>query len=224
MLAFLMRQWHVYGLTDPRDSKVRYVGWAFDPARRLKAHLYRCTSEANHKAAWLRQLSTLGLEPSLLILETNSGDWASAERRWIAHYRAMGADLTNSTDGGEGVVGLVFSSASRAKMAAAKRGRKHTAEHVEKVAMALRGRSRPPEAMRAAQMARLGSKHTPDTIEKIREASLGRKHSEETRARMSVSRRGRRHTAETIAKIKATKRARASQHGQQELFSHALPP
>jgi hypothetical protein len=99
------RAWHVYALIDPRDQLVRYVGWAYNPTRRLQDHLDEARRKETHKAQWIRQLIEFGLKPSVVVLETGTGVWGDAERRWIAKFVTDGADLTNITPGGEGVPG-----------------------------------------------------------------------------------------------------------------------
>lgn len=220
-----MRTWSVYALIDPRTNAVRYVGWAFNPKKRLGDHCAKAAKETNHKAAWLRLLRSLALAPVLTILETGAGDWAAAERKWIAHHRAAGADLTNATDGGEGVVGLVFSPASRAKMSAAKQGRRLAPEHVRKVAESNRGRPCPPHVRaaltaantgrpmpehvkRALVAANIGKAHTPETRTKMSASRTGKHHSEESKARCRAAKVGRPLSAEHRAKLSAAKKGR----------------
>lgn len=95
----------IYALLDPRSQEVRYVGKATHPRRRLSHHLSpRALNLRTLRSSWLKQLLALGLRPELEILEVvPAGEWVAAERRWIAHYRGLGARLTNMTDGGEGM-------------------------------------------------------------------------------------------------------------------------
>jgi hypothetical protein len=55
------------------------------------------------KCRWIAKLCANGLHPVVEILEINPVDWQHAERKWIAHFRALDADLCNHTDGGEGL-------------------------------------------------------------------------------------------------------------------------
>lgn len=178
-----LRQWTIYALIDPRDNAVRYVGWTFNLQKRLLDHISKAKFQTTHKANWINLLVALNLSPIIAELEIGSGDWAAAEQKWIAHFLANGADLTNATMGGEGVVGLVFSSATRAKMSAAKKGRKQTPEAIEKAHAPLRGR------VRSAEVGK-----------KISAAKMGHKHSDEARAKMR-GRKGWHHTPEAREKI-----------------------
>jgi hypothetical protein len=92
----------IYSLCDPRSGAVRYIGKADQPCKRLRAHVNERADRRKNR--WINQLKSMGLEPELRILEVvPSDDWETAERHWIAHYRDSGADLTNHTDGGEGL-------------------------------------------------------------------------------------------------------------------------
>ena len=85
------------------------------------------------------------------------------EIQQIAQLRRDGYVLANATNGGEGVSGLRHSPQSRAKMAAAKNGRKLSEETRQRMSAAHCGR----------------------------QYTLGKTHSAETRQRMSETRRGR---------------------------------
>lgn len=113
----------IYTLSDPRVEAVRYVGVTVQtlPAR-LRGHL-RYKGE-DHRTAWVQSLVRDGVTPLITLIDTVSADdRASAEQRWIAHYRAEGADLTNGTDGGEGCLGFKHSEKARAEMSRSRMGR-----------------------------------------------------------------------------------------------------
>ncbi len=100
--------WVIYVLKDPRTDEVRYVGWTKKSARaRLGNHINEVAKyQRTHKQRWIASLLGIGLRPEVEVIESGEGPaWAEAEIRWIAFYRGCGADLVNSTDGGEGVIG-----------------------------------------------------------------------------------------------------------------------
>src|SRR5258708_6389227 len=114
----------IYGLRDPHTGEIRYVGKANDPQRRLTYHL--CDSQLapkTHRNHWLRSLKSLGLKPSLVILETLApcDDWKAAEQRWIASFLRDGVKLTNGTAGGDGLHNP--SDEVRVKCGASRRGK-----------------------------------------------------------------------------------------------------
>lgn len=93
-------QTYIYGLLDPRDQLVHYVGKSDRPRQRLTEHLKDAASNP-YKAEWLEDLSVSGGRPRIVILETVSlADWEQAERRWIATGRDLEWPLTNIQAGG----------------------------------------------------------------------------------------------------------------------------
>lgn len=162
----------IYALTDP-GGEVRYVGKAVHLQRRYARHLRDAGSLACWRGRWVKSLLDQGQRPGLLVLEEcGEPAWAEAERRWIAHYRALGARLTNSCDGGDGM--LNPSEEVREKMSRAGKGRPKSEEHRKKIGAAQVGKVIPAEAR-----------------EKMRAAALGRKMSDAACAKMSAQRLGR---------------------------------
>lgn len=97
---------YVYTLSDPRTpDDIRYVGVTFSPKRRLSAHISDCDRIRNRRANWVRSLKRIGLSPVFSVIDTASIiSWPDKEVYWIAHYRSLGFDLTNSSDGGFGIL------------------------------------------------------------------------------------------------------------------------
>jgi hypothetical protein len=85
----------IYTLADPRTGQVRYVGATSDVGARFKTHR-SCKGGDNYpRKAWLAELRALGLTPVCVVLEEGPGTGYADERKWIAFYLAIGADLTN---------------------------------------------------------------------------------------------------------------------------------
>ena len=207
-----LRLWHIYALKDPRTDFVRYIGRTCDPAKRLGAHLSEAqvnkATLLTHKDNWLRSLIANGLKPVMDILESGSGDWAEAERRWIARFRAEG-NLINRTDGGDGVPGLEAKPESRLKMSLAAKARAMSEEGKAHLSLAGRNshekapRSSPPIAWTFS-----GRKHTPETRAKISAIQIGKKIPAEVRARMSEAHRRRYESPDVRAITSAANRRR----------------
>lgn len=90
----------IYALTDP-NGEVRYIGQAKNIRVRLTSH--RCPhgrTGDTHRNVWLRSLHERGERPGWFILDCPE-DLNSAEIYWIAKYRAAGARLVNTADGGQ---------------------------------------------------------------------------------------------------------------------------
>ena len=155
----------IYGLIDPRTEKIRYIGWTYEIKQRLEKHCF--PSEYNkdtYKCHWIKQLISLEMKPDIMILEECMyAERGEREKWWIAYFGRE--NLTNSTDGGEGVIGFNHTEESKIKMSKGKKGVS---------AWWLKGKSLSLEAK-----------------ERIRRANLGRKHTEETKNKMSKSQRGR---------------------------------
>ena len=95
---------YIYGLKDPRDGELYYIGKSNHPAFRLRQHLEDNTNAG--KIGWLRDLQSSNLKPELVILETvKCKQWQAAERRWIALGRDSGWPLVNIRNGGDGLTG-----------------------------------------------------------------------------------------------------------------------
>jgi hypothetical protein len=116
----------IYKLIDPRNDKVRYVGWCKNVRQRYNEHL----SEARrgfigHKNNWIRSLLKEELKPIVEIIENILyKNKTEREQYWIKFY---GRDnLTNGTDGGEGALGWVPSIEQRQKMSDVLKGRPGT--------------------------------------------------------------------------------------------------
>lgn len=163
----------IYGLIDPRTHAVRYVGKSANPAMRLKTHLK--DKHSTHKVHWLNELRALGLMPHIVVIEeVPIENWQAAECFWIAHYKASGANLVNTTDGGENPPsskGLTRSPETREKIRQAKLGKKRPAHVVEQMRLNRKGKG--------------SFVPTQETIEKRRKTRAGYRHSDETRQKLS---------------------------------------
>lgn len=102
-----MRKSAIYGLVDPRDGQLRYVGKTTRKlSRRLIEHLGKSTKKT-HKSNWLAALAKLGLKPTLVEIQVVDIEVENqAETHWIAYFKSLGFRLTNGTVGGDGLVGF----------------------------------------------------------------------------------------------------------------------
>lgn len=147
---------YIYGLKDPITEKIRYVGKAQTPRRRLTVHLHRAKAYKTHVYQWIRSLLRLGLRPDLVILEEVEHQfWPEAEKKWIAYFKRNGNYLTNATDGGDA------GTATYGRL-----GKKNSLEHIEKTRLGRVGKPvqrSPLSDMRRAEGVRryYASKATP---------------------------------------------------------------
>lgn len=193
----------IYALVDPRTDEIRYIGkTSIKPERRLTQHLYDSTTPKTRKDYWIRSLGkTL---PELHILEVCSDStWRELEAYWISLGRAIGWNLTNLTDGGDGCDGF-----------------KHHAETKEKLSEIARRRSITPAMLAGrrkssdARRGKPGRKHSDETKRRMsitrKGRGKGRKLSEEHRKKISVSNMGKKFSPETIEKMRRASQQRMS--------------
>lgn len=177
----------VYVLSDPRDGAVRYVGMTTKGARRrLGAHLRSSALlKDTRKTVWIRSLLAEGKRPVVEVVEgfADPGPLPEAEQFWITQFRALGFDLTNSTDGGEGTPGIEHGWEVRHNMRLGQLGKRRSPEAIRKTSLANVGRSpwnkgkkglysHSPRTIRKIRKGRRGKRHRPETIEKMRRRAL----------------------------------------------------
>lgn len=218
----------IYGLVDPQDSLIHYIGKSSTGMKRPLQHREpNSRKRKNAKNVWLDSMPN-GMTYDVVVLETvrNPGTaghlcwwWTGinatalndAERWWIAYGRACGWPLVNESDGGEGNPGRVVSAETRAKQSAAH----STPEQIEALRARCIGRKASPETRSRISKAKTGTKHTDETKAKMSASRMGRPnlfwrergggfaghhHTEETRKRLSESQLGKRMSHESSEK------------------------
>jgi len=89
---------HIYGLVDPRDRKIKYVGQTISPDRRLKEHIAD-TDSGTAKSDWINGMGHR--KPSMVILDTVAqADANKVETWWILFCRYKGWQNVNGTNPG----------------------------------------------------------------------------------------------------------------------------
>jgi hypothetical protein len=90
---------YVYGLADPRDGKIRYVGQTRNLASRLACHLSSACIDnwrPSKKDQWIQELARLELRPTIVALETCQDSHSEeAEMRWFEKL-SMDCELLNT--------------------------------------------------------------------------------------------------------------------------------
>ena len=134
----------IYGLYDPRSDELRYVGKASDFELRLYQHIKDAKAgQKTYRSNWIRSLLELGMIPAIKLLGYSTvNSWQEDEKAWIAKVKKEGANLTNLTEGGEGILGYNHSEETRNKISQANiesgkvppnwKGRKQSLEHIRK--------------------------------------------------------------------------------------------
>ena len=182
----------VYGLVDPRNGVVRYVG------KTVKALCARFTGHTKsardggttYKDRWIRSLFADGLSPiPAILLVARREELAEEEIALIAAFRKEcalhGLTLTNGTDGGDGMLGCPPWNKGRTKetdlrialngerISASLTGRRLSPEHASVLGDRCRGKhlsAQHKAKLVASHKGMSGRTHTPETRAKMRAA------------------------------------------------------
>lgn len=93
----------IYGLIDPRDRLVHYVGLSTVGLRRPRAHGRKSDKINDLKLAWIAEMKAVSLTFEIAILAPSTKETIKADERWWISYGFLsGWPLTNLTHGGEG--------------------------------------------------------------------------------------------------------------------------
>jgi hypothetical protein len=136
------------------------------------------------------QRDGFGIEVKIVASGLTETEAFTLEKERIAFWRSSGADLANSTNGGDGVSGLKMSEEARLKMRNAKLGKKQTREQIEKRIAPLRGRKQPPDAIRKMSKARIGRPLSKAHKDAISKSHKGKIVSDEARKSLSLANKG----------------------------------
>ena len=155
----------IYGLRDPETKIIRYVGKSTSGLKRPKQHLcasHRRTQVHTHRVRWVNSVFARGLVPEIVVLQyyQDPQQLDEMEKQAIAHFRSLGFDLVNCTDGGEGTLGRVQTPEAKRKISEAlkgKPGHPHTQEYKDRM-----------------RRIRLGKTHSSAVIKKMKEACAKR--------------------------------------------------
>lgn len=173
---------YIYGLCDPRNGHLRYIGKSRHWKRRSYEHVCASHLKAkSHKNHWIKGLLAVGEQPEAFVIEEVPAErWQDAEQEWIAYFRYIGADLTNSTSGGDGTDEL--SAEARRRIGDSCRGIKRTfsPEHKAKIAAANKAKAKDPAWLLKAR----------ENLALIRNHD-GHSWSEESRQKASISAKAR---------------------------------
>lgn len=153
---------------------------------------YRMYNRNRFHTAITQKLSREGyaVEVRIVAFGLSENQAFALEKERIAFWRAAKADLANATSGGDGVSGLKMSEEARAKMRAAKLGKKQTPEQIEKRVAPLRGRKQPEDAIKRGAEKRRGKKLSDEHRLKISAAHTGKIVSEKARKSLSQAHKG----------------------------------
>lgn len=94
-----MIEYKIYGLKDPIDNIIKYVGVSKNIESRYKQHLY---SKIGKKSEWITELNRLDLRPEIIILDiitTSDRNVAlNKEKEYIIKYKNTSYNICNTED------------------------------------------------------------------------------------------------------------------------------
>lgn len=155
--------WFVYGLVDSRiQQQIRYIGITNFPRKRLSRHYSDAKTGKTHKSCWIRSVMYGGGDIMMRILCKDLTHEAAktTEIDEISRHE----NLTNTTGGGDGSIGVPQTEEQRAahsqRMSGVGNpnfGKPRDAETRAKISAKL-----------SCDNPRVGTKHNPETIQKMR--------------------------------------------------------
>lgn len=216
----------IYGLYDPRSDKLRYIGKTNDFELRLWQHINDAKNgQRTHKSSWIRSLLKINLIPAIKLLGYSTiNSWKEDEKAWIEKAKKEGTDLTNLTDGGDGLIGYNHSEETKRKISdhnkrvgktpPSQKGRKQSPEHIRKRVEARKNKDNYGHSDKVKKKIsqnrkgkNMGNTHT-----------LGRKHTKEWKEAQSkrlsgennpsYGKKGKKLSEETKAKMRAAHKKR----------------
>ena len=100
-----MKRIFIYTLSHPITKEIRYLGKTNNLEKRFRKHINESIkSTSSHKKAWINSLLKLNLKPIIEIIDTTDyNNWKSSEQYWSSQLKSWGFNLTNQTNGGDGV-------------------------------------------------------------------------------------------------------------------------
>lgn len=93
---------HIYGLVDPRNNQLRYIGQTIGNLNtRYIRHLYNGRhNPKTHLNCWINNLLKNDLKPEIITIENPEKDLDFWEIFYISYFRSIGCNLTNISKGG----------------------------------------------------------------------------------------------------------------------------
>lgn len=208
----------IYGLFDPRDNQLRYVGATVrDLKDRLRNH--RNDKTKNFKVNWIKSLSNLELSPTIELLDTcNIDEWDFWEEWYIQYFKSIGCKLTNIATGG------------KAPMLGRVNKCKGTSRYIKNPNWINPniGRKQPKESIERGRLKRIGRRHSEKHKQKISDSLIGNRyakgfvHSQETRSKVSAAGKGRKMSKSFCEKLSKNKKGNKNRVGNKNSEKHKI--
>jgi len=98
----------IYSLMDPTDPFTMYIGKTIKALKdRFKRHLNEVKKYDTLKSRWFKDLKQKGIEPIIELIDiVPEKEWSFWEVWYVNLFRSWGFNLKNTTDGGDGGIGI----------------------------------------------------------------------------------------------------------------------
>jgi hypothetical protein len=183
--------YYVYEHWRPDTGVCFYVG----KGKNKRAYIMKNRSDHHQKIINKIHKNGMCVEVRLFASGLTESEALEIEKSRISHWRKLGINLSNKTNGGDGISGYKHTPEAKANMSEQRKGHsptrgtlgmKFSEETRQKMSLAAKGK---PKTFEHA--AKIGSKHKGKVI------------SAEVRAKMSLAKKGKKQTPEHIAKVSA---------------------
>jgi len=201
----------IYVLEDPEDGSIFYVGKTESKlAVRLRGHICDALAGRHAGSAEIQKIIASGSRPIIreIAVVAAGEDWVTVERKWIAHYRTIGK-ITNRSDGGQGVSGVLRSAEWLARIVASRRASGKGEDGTKRAAAKNRGRIQSTKEREMRAGLDFDRSHRPETKAKISASHMGLRHTDEIIKLIADKRRGFTHTEDAKQRITAAAKAQA---------------
>jgi hypothetical protein len=202
----------VYALSDSRKPEsIRYIGKTIQPVtKRLAAHMAKSKHGKTRRCCWINSVISGGGRILVWTLSTHhcEAELSAAEIKAISIHRALGFNLTNLTDGGDGNSGWKPTEETLIKMSAAAAGKPkppRSEAHRKNMSISKTGVKMPETTRLAIAQAITGKPRSEEVRKKISESNKGKKFSPEHKEKLRLAKLGKKrgpHSAEHKEKIR----------------------
>lgn len=135
------RKYKIYGLKSFYEDKLRYIGLTKRSlTKRLSSHITESKRRNTHKDSWIKKNN---FNITIILIEDNIKNLEEANEReifWIKYYKDLGYNLVNSSEGGNGTVGVKMSEEHKKKLSLLYKGKPLSEEHRKKISISRKGK------------------------------------------------------------------------------------
>lgn len=168
----------IYTLSHPISNEIRYIGFTSQSLeKRLYYHILEAkrSKKNNRRINWIKNLLNQELSPIISNIDScNEENWKELEQYWIAQFKACGFNLTNGTEGGQGILGYKHTEETKKKLSLLGKNLKHSVESKLKISNSLKGKKISDKAKKNMSLAQKGKPKNPKSIEKMKFTKKGR--------------------------------------------------